>query len=184
MIEGHSLFVGKTGNGKTTLAKDWARSFQANGVPVLVLSSMAGEWLDDSPGGFCADYATEDPAEFVQFCFEHTQCFVIIDEGGDVATNADKDVISLATRGRHWGHVCLFLGQCGTSVASKIRQNCSNFFIFKSNKDACKEIDKSAIDPMVYSAMTLDKGYCVAIIGNEPGFIMKATDWAKVKNTI
>lgn len=124
----HSLILGMTESGKTTLAKKVAAEYKRQGIGVLVLDPLCDPEWD-------ADYQTSDPDEFLDTIWDSRQCAVFIDEAGESAGRYDKAMIQTATKGRHWGHNMHYLSQRGALISTTIRGQCSQLFLFLSGKN-------------------------------------------------
>lgn len=156
---GHTLVVGPTRFGKTTIVKKHVtRLMQRHGIPVLALSSNPAEWDE------VASYATDDPDAFVRTAFEHVRCNVVIDEGAELAGRYDRQVYRLATRGRHNGHLCYFLAQDFMSFNKLIRKNCSSLILFKQPKPYLQELHNQFMVDEILTACDFEKGECLWIV--------------------
>lgn len=122
----HSLILGMTESGKTTLAKRLAEKYRAQGFSILVLDPM-------NDPGWPADYRTSDPDEFLRVFWNSRKCMVFIDESGDAIGRYNKPMERTATRGRHWGHSCHYLTQRGAQISQTVRDQCSHLFLFASS---------------------------------------------------
>lgn len=119
----HSLILGMTESGKTTLAKQLAAYYKSQGIGVLVLDPLADpQWQ--------ADYRTSDVSEFLDMFWKSRRCAVFIDEAGEAVGQFDKVMHKTATKGRHWGHSCHYISQRGTMIARTVRDQCSHLFLF------------------------------------------------------
>ena len=126
----HSLILGMTESGKTTLAKQLAAQYKKAGINVLVLDPLK----DPS---WNADYQTNNPDEFLKVFWDSRRCAVFIDEAGESAGRYDKAMERTATKGRHWGHNVHYISQRGTMINTTIRGQCTNMFLFSTGlKDA------------------------------------------------
>lgn len=124
----HSLILGMTESGKTTLAKILAAKYKAAGINVLVLDPI----LDPT---WNADYITHDPDEFLNVLWSSRSCACFVDEAGESAGQYDKAMMKTATKSRHWGHNMHYLSQRGTMINTTIRGQCSQLFLFLSGKN-------------------------------------------------
>ena len=70
----HSLILGMTESGKTTIAKELAKRLKSSGHPVIVLDPMHDAWE--------ADFQTDDQNEFLNVFWQAQKCHVFIDESG------------------------------------------------------------------------------------------------------
>jgi len=122
----HSLILGMTESGKTTLAKSLAAAYRAKGIPVLVLDPL------HDPGWEC-DFKTDDMDEFLHVFWNSRQCMVFIDEAGEAVGQFDKVMHPTATKGRHWGHSVHYISQRGTMIAKTVRDQCSHMMLFATS---------------------------------------------------
>lgn len=147
----HTLIVGTTCSGKSFLAKKLAAEFKRDGRTVAVLDPIANKWA--------ADFQTHDPAVFLDYCRTHTGLIIFVDESGDVFEKYDSELNWLATRGRHLGHYCFFIGQRYTQIPKTVRANCSNLYLFASHPDDAAELAKDFNEPDLAMAATLPQGH-------------------------
>jgi signal recognition particle GTPase len=111
----HTLIVGQTNTGKTTLALKMCEAWKRAGFVTLVLDPT----LDTRWRGM-TDLHTADKETFLRAYFNSRNARVFIDESIEVASNSDKDIIYTATRGRHYGHCNVYISQRANSVARNI----------------------------------------------------------------
>ncbi len=127
----HSLILGMTESGKTTLAKKLALSYKARGIGVLVLDPLSDpEWQ--------ADFQTSNVDEFLKVFWASRSCAVFVDEAGESVGQFDSVMQKTATKGRHWGHSCHYLSQRGAQIARTVRDQCSHLFLFTTALDDSK----------------------------------------------
>jgi hypothetical protein len=148
----HSLILGMTESGKTTLAKELANHYKSQGIGVIVLDPM------NDPGWLC-DYKTADPAEFLKVFWASKQCAAFIDESGDSVGRFDTAMIQTATKGRHWGHNCHYITQRGAQLAVTVRDQCSHLFLFTTSLNDSKVHANEWNKPELQTACSLDKGH-------------------------
>lgn len=165
MWAGHSLIVGRSGCGKTTLAKHFAKVFQGEGRPVLVLTTFPE---DNWP----CDFITDDAMMFLEMVFSHKNCLVIVDEGSEFVGQYDKIMHKLATRGRHNGHICMFLAQQYKMIAKNIRINCQNLFLFKISEKNAALIEEEFATNGLEKAALLPRFHCLAVIDDGEPFVL------------
>lgn len=127
----HTLIVGMTEAGKTTVAKQMILKARARSVKSIVLDILADP-------AYNADFSTSNEDEFLKAVWNSRQCAVFVDEGIETVGQYNKSMFTLATRGRHWGHKCTFLTQRPTGINPTIRDNCSNLFLFRAGVQAGK----------------------------------------------
>lgn len=148
----HSLILGMTESGKTTLAKRLADMYKARGISVIVLDPLGDP-------GWNADYKTSDVDEFLQTFWASRGCAVFIDEAGEAVGQFDKVMHRTATKGRHWGHSCHYLSQRGTQIARTVRDQCSHLFLFTTALDDSKTHANEWNKQELRNANTLPQGH-------------------------
>lgn len=121
----HSLFVGMTEMGKTTLARDLGTIYRRQGYKNIVLDPLRDpRWP--------ADFITADSEEFIDVCRASKKCMLFMDEGAQSVGRYDIEMQWAATQSRHWGHSAHFICQGATQIAPVIRDNCSRVFVYHS----------------------------------------------------
>jgi hypothetical protein len=149
----HSLIVGMSESGKTTLGKQIAAELNKSGKKVIVLDPM------NDPGWKC-NYRTSDPDAFLAVFWntENTGCYAFIDEAGDVVGKYDELMRQTATKGRHWGHSCTYLTQRGALLSFTVRAQCRHLFLFNTPIDDCKQLAKDFNEPRLIEAAQFKQG--------------------------
>lgn len=127
----HSVLVGITECGKTTLGIEMAKAYKAQDVGVLVLDPFKDPRWD-------ADFITSNPDEFLNVLWDSEKCACFIDESADMIGRYDKLMIQTATRGRHWGHNMHYLTQRGQELSKTVRSQCRHLFLFSICLDDAK----------------------------------------------
>ena len=149
----HSLIVGMTESGKTTLATNLCRGYKERGIKTIVLDPMYDQrWQ--------ADFITTDKDRFLDIVQnpETRSCALFIDESGEEIGQYKREMFWLATRGRHYGHNSHFITQKAKQLAPTVRDQCSYLFLFNSSIDDCKELANEFNRPELRTANTLAKG--------------------------
>jgi hypothetical protein len=148
----HSLILGMTLSGKTTLAKKLVADYRANGIVTGVLDPM-----NDPSWG--ADFQTANADEFLSRVWQARQCAFFIDEAGESVGQFDEAMKRTATKGRHWGHRFHYLSQRGAQIARTVRDQCSSLFLFTTALDDCKIHANEWNKPELRTAHTLPQGH-------------------------
>ena len=154
----HSLIVGMTESGKTTLVTGLSREYQQQGIKVIVLDPLSDpRWQ--------ADFVTHDRFQFLQIVKhpDTRSCAVFVDESGEMIGQYNDEMFWLATRGRHYGHNCHFITQRATQLAKTVRDQCSYLFLFNCSRDDSKALANEFNRVELGEAFTLEKGeyfYC------------------------
>lgn len=155
----HTLILGMTESGKTTLARKLARRYQHKGIPVLVLDPYkSSAWQ--------ADFITDSPDLFLETVKASKSCAVFVDECGHYADEGYSDILRwLATNSRHYGHNSHFIAQRAQQLKPTIRDQCSHIFLFKQSFDDAKELTRNFATDALLEAPTLKKGEYLGKVG-------------------
>lgn len=149
----HSLIIGTTESGKTTLAKRLALKYRASGIGALVLDPLR------DPSWPC-DFITDNSEEFLKIVFASRKCALFIDEAGESVGRFDQANFTLATRARHWGHNSHFIAQRAQLVARTVRDQCSNAFVFRVAREDAKILAADWCADEVMESIDLPAGQC------------------------
>jgi len=146
----HTLILGIPESGKSTLGKKLAADYRHLGRQVAVLDSTGAKWP--------ADFQTDSPELFLNYCRVHISLRVFVDESGDAFEHQRSDLNWLGNRGRHLGHACFFIGQGYPQVPLAVRRCCTCVYLFNCNPDDAKALAKYFNAPELESAPQLKKG--------------------------
>ncbi len=147
----HSLIIGMTESGKTTLAKRLAKRYRTHEQKVLVLDSLNDpEWE--------ADFQTTDIDEFLAVFWSSRRCAVFIDEAGDAVGKFNTVMQRTATRGRHWGHSVHFITQRSVQLSPTVRDQCGHIFLLTTSLKDSKVHADEWNQPQLATAHTLRRG--------------------------
>ena len=127
----HSLIIGMTESGKTTLAKQFAEQLMQQNKTVLVLDILGSNWP--------CDFQTTDILEFMDIVKNMTGAYIFVDESGEVG-QLYKEFFWLATRSRHQGHSVFFITQRAKQLTPLVRSQCTNLFLFCTSYMDCKSL--------------------------------------------
>lgn len=125
----HSLIVGMTESGKSTLAKQIASNLYHKKQPVMVLDILGSKWN--------CNYNTSNIHNFMEYVEKVRNCYIFIDESGEVG-KLHKEFFWLATKSRHYGHSVFFITQRSMQLKPIIRAQCQQLFLFCSAKKDCQ----------------------------------------------
>jgi hypothetical protein len=131
----HSLIVGTTQSGKTTLAKMLCHRYSENGIRTLVLDPLGDpDWN--------ADFKTRDADEFLSIAKQNQQCALFVDESSEAINKYDREKEWITTRSRHWGHKAHLIGQRATQINMTARGQCALAWIFWVGYDDAKALSQ------------------------------------------
>jgi hypothetical protein len=152
----HTLIVGMTESGKSTLARYFARRALAAGHPVIVrdptlhTETAGGGWCDpDSAAQLAFDGKLkifgDGDAELDRFyraCETTPGAHVFFDEAGDVLTVGNVEDQWILRRGRHAPYLLsvYLISQRPKMIAPNARTQCAALYLFKMNTSDRREI--------------------------------------------
>lgn len=154
----HTLIIGITGSGKTTLAKKLCQQYIKRGITVFVLDPLlSSEWN--------AHYITDNPDEFVDVVFDNINCAIFVDESAETIGRYAGAMQRLATSSRNLGHNVHFICQRPKQLDINMRTQCEIVFVFKLSYYDAKELAKEYVADELMHAPKLQKGQYLAKVG-------------------
>src|SRR5208283_2642893 len=151
----HSLILGTTEAGKTTLAKMIAKSLKEKGHPIAVLDPFE----DDA---WPHDFITSNDVEFLEYVKCHRDLFIFVDETAQSIGRYNDPMQFLATTARHLGHSSFFIGHRFTQIDPVIRSNATRAFVFTTDKDSAMLLATEFVQPELSHLPRFKKGqFCV-----------------------
>ena len=159
----HTLIVGITESGKTTILKRLVEKHLKN-FEVIVLTSIFDAWPQGS-------HVFDDPDKFLQTFWASKKCIAIIDEGSVTIGRYNEAMEKTATQGRHWGHSCYFAVQRASQISPNIRAMCSQLFCFSQGQKDSDILSEEFNQPLLQNASSLKKGefFLVRRFGDDGG---------------
>lgn len=158
----HSLILGMTLSGKTTLAKLLCKKLRERyEITTIVLDPLNDpEWE--------TDYLVNNERDFLKLFNGLQSCAIFIDESGKAVGRYNTAMEQTATIGRHLGHKCFYLTQGGTQLAPIIRNQCSTLYLFTTAKSDCIKHANEWNQPELINGCTLAQGefYMCSRYGN------------------
>lgn len=146
----HSLIIGITGCGKTTLATQISTGYSKRGRKVLILDPlMDRRWTG---------HVFQDSDEFLAEASKQRQCALFIDESGEMIGRYKDEMFWLATRARHYGHDSHFVCQRAQQLALTVRTQCESLACFRVSEMDAKLLADDWARPELKEACNLDKG--------------------------
>jgi hypothetical protein len=148
----HTLILGATESGKTTLAKNVCKELVAGKKQTLVLDPLGSQWPTQN--------VFTDPDLFLKFFWATQGSYVFIDESGETVGRVNKEMEKTGTRGRHNGHSVFFITQSRTQLSPILRRQCAQLFCFAIGGDEAKFLAEEWICPDLVDAPMLPQGTC------------------------
>lgn len=146
----HSLILGATESGKSTLAKGLCREFVDRRREVLVLDPLGSPWPTDQ--------VFTDPEIFLPFFWSVRGRMVFIDESGDAVGRVNAEMIKTGTKGRHNLHSVFFITQSRSQLSPILRRQCAQLFCFAVGPDEAEYLAEEWICPALADAPNLKQG--------------------------
>lgn len=136
----HSMYVGATMTGKTTLARYRARLLASQGRAVVIYdpvgtATAGGGWPEGSNVLMFDSFE-----EFMAWVRRNGDADLFIDEAGDHFGVAQSEDHWLLRRGRHYGYSCHLISQRPKMLAPNVRTQCSQLFAFRCATDDMREL--------------------------------------------
>lgn len=150
----HSLILGMTKSGKSTLARRLVAAYRVAGTQSCVLDPLG----DPAWKAAGAKVLTSDGEKFLALMEKTRRCALFVDECGETIGRYSGEMKKLATRSRHYGHNAHFLAQRAADIDKTVRDQCELLFCFRvSKKDAQTLADEYGYDELL-GAFQLQKG--------------------------
>ncbi len=168
-INVHTLVVGVTRAGKTTLLKKIAKQHVKNGYTVLVLTAVYEPWGDGV-------MVFDNQDEFLKVFWSSQKCIVIIDEGMETMGRYNEAMAATTTRGGHWGHSVYVAGQSATQINPTVRGQCAQLYCFAQGTKASETLAEEYRQPILATeAPELKRGefFLVRRFGDDGGKYIK-----------
>lgn len=168
----HRIIIGRTGTGKSRLAKQIGSRLRLKGETVIAFNPTGedGYTKEDFFGHIAAEWESWDDKAFCKKLKELTKrkqkVFVIIDEAHEFFTRAGCENLWIGTRGRHFGINIIAITQQGQQINPTFRGQCAEIFLF-----ACSRLDASFMSNEMGSrelenAVSLPVGTCYRLSGS------------------
>lgn len=152
----HSLVVGMTQSGKSTLARILAKGVRASGRKVAVLDALKDpKWN--------VDFLTDDSGEFLEYAKANRGHLLIVDESATSMNKNDKENAWLATTARHYGHRSLFITHRVTQIDPTIRGNCDKLYVFATGPKDAEIAAEEFNEPILRKLPNIPKGSFVVV---------------------
>lgn len=142
----HTLVVGMSEIGKTTLCKRLAKEHRKQGFKVIVLTAVWEDWD--------CDFMTDDQDEFLDVFWKSQSCIAFMDEGGSTVGRYNNAMILTATQGRHWGHSCYYIVQNAVLIAPVIRDQCRQLICFNCSDREAERLAENYKEPLIQQMAT------------------------------
>jgi len=164
----HTLIVGATCTGKTSLAKSLAARFR-NSHDVLVYDPLA---VDNRDWYGAAVY--NDWEEFQRRYWSSKRGVAIFDESAQVATRKTNDGLTrTALQGRHRGFLNVYIVQSYRRLPLALRGQCTHIYAFTLSKKESEILAEECVDLNFQKCYALEKGQYVVKHGRDRSIIKR-----------
>lgn len=145
----HTLVIGRTGSGKSHLARKLAKESSKHKRRVILYDPLGN--------AFPCDRRTASGPELLEILKAERDCSVFVDEAPTICTNLGihRQFEWLATMSRHMGHRVYFLAQDATQLAPIYRRNCTHLYLFSVAPASADLLAKEFGDEALAKAATL-----------------------------
>lgn len=149
----HSLIIGMTESGKTTLAKLMCQELHSRKELTGVLDPLLDE-------GWESDFHTKNSDQFLTYAKlpRPKGGFLFIDEGATSIGRYNVPMEWLATMSRHWGHSATFITPGFTNLSPSIRNSCGRLYLFACAASVTKIASEEFNHKVLLTAERLRKG--------------------------
>ncbi len=164
----HTIIIGQTESGKSTLGKKLAAHYKTHKIARVVLDPMRDPgWHPESAGKNAEGFVMfDDPGEFLAYIKNPDQCIgcaIFIDEGGSMLNKYDKEFEWVTTQSRQHGHAAHIMTQRAQQISMTTRSQCSILYTFNINPDDAKIYAREFNEPVVQEAAGLQQGHFIRV---------------------
>ena len=160
----HSLFIGQTMSGKTTLAKKLANWYLNHDIGVVVLDPMSDPGWNESGNPKFASFT--NPQEFLAFVKDPdcvVQAALFVDEAGMSLNKYADEFQWITCQSRHHGHRAHIIAQRAEMVDKTIRSQCSTLYAFNVNPEDAKTYARDFNEKAILDAPNLPQGHYIKV---------------------
>jgi energy-coupling factor transporter ATP-binding protein EcfA2 len=171
----HSLIVGMTESGKSTLAKLLASELTKKKQKVVVLDPLLDSWD--------AQYVTDNVDELIEYLkkADNRECHVFVDESGEVFNEGrDRTYAFLTTRSRHYGHSVTLIGQRYIQLPKTMRDQCGRAYVFTQSLSDGQELSAEWNKPELLGVSQLPQLHFFVVGRYDPVRKAKIVNYKKV----
>lgn len=129
----HTLIIGVTGCGKSTLAKLLCKGYYQSGFKTLVCDpNRSREWK--------CTYLVNSMEELNGLAEKNRDMFIFVDEAARYVDKYEDDCWWLTTEARKWGHSTCLIAQDTVMLPRVVREQCTRVYAFKTTPIDAKKI--------------------------------------------
>lgn len=167
----HTLIVGITESGKSTIAKMMCAEFKRTGTKTAVLDPLF------SPDWEC-DFITGDSEAYLDYLKKNKSVCAFIDEAGKMVGRYNVEMEWLVTQSRHWGHSAFLITQGVTQLNPVVRTQCTRKIIFGCGEKETRLLAEESRRPELKSLGHIPQGVFYSL-SNFGDVTMGRVDFAK-----
>lgn len=147
----HSLIIGMTESGKTTLAKLIVKNAKKKKIKTAVLDPLKDPH-------FGADFNTANQEEFLAWIKKNKSAVLVIDEAGTSVGRYNTAMEWVVTTSRHLGHSSILICQGAAQLSPLVRGQCTVCYLFSSTLATLKTISEDFNAPELLKIGRLTRG--------------------------
>lgn len=161
----HTLTLGITRSGKSTLAKQRCNAYRRQGIHALVLDPHGTKWP-----GVEDRYVFQDPLKFLEIAKKAQRCALFVDEAGESIGKGKhaREMQWVTTGSAKYGHVAHLICQSAVQLDTTIRGQCGRLFTFKQSERNAKLLADDFAEPLIMEATTLERFHFLDVISCGP----------------
>jgi energy-coupling factor transporter ATP-binding protein EcfA2 len=172
----HTLTIGPTGSGKTTLWKLKAQALMDRGVPVLLHDPLNNDYP--------CHYKAKTPQALMERAKTLNHAHIIIDESGAAIGRNAEELQWFTTMARNYGHSTHLICQRAQQIDKTMRLQTERAFVFRVHSTDAKTVAEEFTRDEALAASTLDRYYFLQVdkFGGVKRFYVSPQGVREVKN--
>lgn len=108
-----------------------------------------------------ADFQTHDPEEFLRVLHMSEKCALFVDESGDAIGKYAREMSTVTTKSRHFGHRAHLLCQRAVQIDRTVRGQCTEIYLFAVDTEDAKTMALEYRSKTYLQAAEFPAGMCV-----------------------
>lgn len=172
----HTLILGRTESGKTTLAKAIVQQTERMGVTAIVLDPLATHWGEQSKLVRSID-------DLIKEAVNSQRKLLVVDESTMSLDKFDSSQQWLTKTSRHAGHSALIIAHSITDIAPGLRSQCTQVFILGCTRPDAQFLANVYDDDNIMKCTKLETFHFGRIYKNRVSFGKVDRETMKILNS-